>query len=130
MTEPGPAAPSLAVWAVRLWMASGVLFLASAAWFLIIGIGSTNALGIGLGVVSAGVGVGMLLLTRRTGSGDPRWRSVLAVLSLTVSVLGMLMAALFLDPFLLISGIVGLVGSMMAYRPAAEPWFTRGGVGG
>ncbi len=130
MTEPESGTPKMALWARRLWFASGVLFLATAAWFLVIGIANISAFGIGLGLVSAAVGVAMLLLIRRADTGDARWRSALAVLSLTVTVLGMLIAALFLDPFVLLSGLVGLAGSMMAYRPAAEPWFTRGGVSG
>lgn len=128
MTTPGPAAPKQATWAVRLWNAGGVLFILSAVIYF--AFGDARALPVGLGIISAAVGIGLVVLARRASGGDARWRSTVAVLTLTATVLGMLVAALTTVPFVLISGLVAIAGSMLAYRPAAEPWFTRGGVGG
>ncbi|MGJ0117970.1 hypothetical protein ACQ7HM_02085 [Williamsia sp. MIQD14] len=130
MSAGGVAVPTMAVWAARLWLASAVLFGVSAVWFLWIGIGSGSAFGIGLGVISIAIAAAVYILGRRAATPDARWRSTVSVLTLVVTMAGMLVAVLFFDPFLLVSGLVGLVGSMMAYRPAAEKWFTGGAIGG
>ncbi|MGU3291929.1 hypothetical protein [Williamsia sp. M5A3_1d] len=130
MSAGGGVVPPMAVWAARLWLASAVLFGASAVWFLLIGIGSGSAFGIGLGVISIAIAAAVFVLGRRAATPDARWRSTVSVLTLVVTMAGMLVAVLFFDPFLLVSGLVGLVGSMMAYRPAAEKWFTGGPIGG
>jgi hypothetical protein len=118
--------PKQALWAMRLWLASGVLLLVTAVYSLIVGIAAGSAFVIGLAVVCVIAGVVTIALGRRAGAGDPRWRSSVAVLTLVVTVLGMLLAVLLGIPFVLLCGLVGLVGSMLAYRPAAEPWFERG----
>ncbi|GAA1884834.1 hypothetical protein LX12_003036 [Williamsia serinedens] len=121
-----PSTPKQALWAMRLWMASGVLLLVTAVYSLVVGIAAGSAFPIGLAVVCVIAGAVTLVLRRRAGAGDPRWRSSVAVLTLVVTVLGMLLAVLLGIPFVLLCGLVGLVGSMLAYRPAAEPWFERG----
>ncbi len=128
MIRSDPVTPKQAIWAVRLWTVSGAFFLVSAAILFVVGYSSTFA--IGVGVLSAAVGVAVFVLSRRASTGDPRWRSTIAVFTLTVTVIGMLLSVVSSNPLLLISGLIGLVGSMLAYRPSAEPWFTRGGVGG
>lgn len=120
------ATPKQALWAMRLWLASGVLLLVTAVYSLIVGIAAGSAFPIGLAVVCLIAGVVTIVLRRRAGVGDPRWRSSVAVLTLVVTVLGMLLAVLLGIPFVLLCGLVGLIGSMLAYRPAAEPWFARG----
>ncbi|MGZ8177034.1 hypothetical protein ACXVUM_03820 [Williamsia sp. SKLECPSW1] len=115
--------PKQAKWAARLWIASGVLLGLTAVYALIVGILAVRAFPIGLAVICAGVGIATVVLGRRAGAGDPRWRSSVAVLTLVVTVLGMLMAVLYGLPFILLAGLVGLVGSMLSYRPGAEPWF-------
>ena len=120
------ATPKQARWAMRLWLASGVLLLVTAVYSLIVGIAAGSAFPIGLAVVCLIAGVVTIVLGRRAGAGDPRWRSSVAVLTLVVTVLGMLLAVLLGIPFVLLCGLVGLVGSLLAYRPAAEPWFERG----
>jgi hypothetical protein len=118
--------PKQALWARRLWLASGVLLLVTAVYSLIVGIAAGSAFVIGLAVVCVIAGVTTTVLGRRAGAGDPRWRSSVAVLTLVVAILGMLLAVLLGIPFVLLCGLIGLVGSMLSYRPAAEPWFERG----
>ncbi|GAA2064052.1 hypothetical protein [Williamsia deligens] len=124
MTAPA-STPRQALWAGRLWLASGVVLVVTAIWALVVGILNTSAFFVGIAVVSVAAGAATVVLGRRAGLGDPRWRSTVAVLTLVVTILGMLLAVLLGIPFVLIGGLLGLVGSMLAYRPAAEPWFTE-----
>ncbi|MBT0565975.1 hypothetical protein [Williamsia sp. CHRR-6] len=130
-SNPDPViAPSLATWSLRLWFASGALFAVTGAIIAVAAAFAGAAFGIGVGTLSVLIGVGIGVLARRVAQReDPRWRSALAMLTLIATVLGMLLSVLAINPIMLICGLIGLVASMMAYRPEPDAWFSRRTVG-
>jgi hypothetical protein len=121
--------PNLVTWAYRLWLASGTgiaaLGIAGAiAGFLVDG--STLA-PVGIGVLLTAVGVAFVLMGSRAFVGDARWRSSLAALTLVVVVMLLLFSLMFMSPWfaiVLLVAIAGLFGSLLAYRPESEQWYT------
>ncbi|MGV9713305.1 hypothetical protein ACWDTI_21870 [Gordonia sp. NPDC003424] len=119
--------PKLVVWAYRCWVASGALLVVLGILFIVLGITTTGpTLGpVGVGVVVAAIGAAYILIGSKAFAGDARWRSSLAALTLVVVV--MLLIVSFGFRFLsigLLVALVGLFGSLLAYRPEAEAWYT------
>ncbi|UPG69152.1 hypothetical protein [Gordonia hongkongensis] len=128
MTSPDPALrPTLVVWAYRCWLVSGVLLVALGALVIVVSaVSDTGTVTSGvLGAMVAVVGVGYILLGSKAYTGDVRWRSSLAALTLVVvAMLLFLSLGMNFFAFPLLAGLVGLFGSLLAYRPPAEAWYT------
>ncbi|MFE0747800.1 hypothetical protein [Gordonia sp. NPDC058843] len=128
MTSPDPALrPKLVVWAYRCWLTSGALLIALGALVVVVSaVGDSGTVTSGvLGAMVAVVGVAYILLGSKAFTGDARWRSSLAALTLVVvAMLLFLSLGMNFFAFPLLAGIVGLFGSLLAYRPPAEAWFT------
>nr|EMP11649.2 hypothetical protein ISGA_1616 [Gordonia sp. NB41Y] len=128
VNRPDPARrPSLVVWAYRCWVTSGALLILLGIGFVLLGVFASGATlaPVGIGVLVAAVGAAIALMGTKAYTGDERWRSSLAALTL-VSV-AMLLILSFLAMFLafaLLAAIVGLFGSLLAYRPESDAWFT------
>lgn len=128
MTNPDPAQrPKLVVWAYRCWVTGGALLVLLGVGFVILGaVSSMSTLGpVAVGVLVAIVGVADILMGSKAFVGDAHWRSSLAALTLVV--VAMLLVISFLAPllaFALLAGIIALFGSLLAYRPESESWYT------
>jgi hypothetical protein len=128
VTKPDPAQrPNIVVWAYRCWLVAGGLLAALGVAYILLGIFVTveTLIPVGIGVLVAAVGVAYILLGSKTYTGDERWRSSLAALTLVVVI--MLLVLSFLAPLLavaLLVAIIALFGSLLAYRPEADTWFT------
>lgn len=128
MTKPDPAnRPSVVVWAYRCWVVSGALLMALGAVYVVIGVVATGQTlaPVGIGILVAALGVAYVFLGTKTYPGDERWRSSLAALTLVAVI--MLLILTFLAPllaFALLAGIIGLFGSLLAYRPESDAWFS------
>ncbi|MFW0785999.1 hypothetical protein AAFP35_15915 [Gordonia sp. CPCC 206044] len=128
MVSPDPAQrPKLVVWAYRCWTASGVLLVALGVLFIVLGLVlSGSTLGpVGVGFIVAVVGAAYILLGSKSFVGDARWRSSLAALTLVVVI--MLLICSFFIPILalaLLVSLIGLLGSLLAFRPESETWYT------
>ncbi|ROZ98823.1 hypothetical protein [Gordonia sp. OPL2] len=127
MVSPDPAQrPKQVVWAYRCWTVSGGLLAALGVLFIVIGIVSSGPtlLPIGIGVIVGIIGVAYILLGSKAFVGDVRWRSSLAALTLVMVILLLVVSfGLPVLAFALLAAIVGLFGSMMAYRPEADTWY-------
>lgn len=127
VTKPDPAdRPSLVVWAYRCWVASGTLLVALGVLYMVIGAltSGERLLGVGVGAIVLAVGVAFILLGTKAYTGDDRWRSSLAALTLVVTII--LLVLSFGVPtlaFALVAAIIGLLGSLLAYRPEPESWY-------
>ncbi|GAC68003.1 hypothetical protein [Gordonia soli] len=127
---PDPAGrPDQVVWAHRCWTAAGALLVVLglielvAAFF----VKSAPLSLAGLGVLMAAVGVAYVLIGSKAYLGDVRWRSSLAALTLVVVAMLLILALGFQSPYLavaLLVALIGLFGSLLAYRPESEKWFT------
>lgn len=128
MTTPDPAQrPSLVSWAYRCWVVSGVLLAALGVLFVITGALASDAtlLPVGVGVIIVAVGVAYVLLGTKAYTGDARWRSSLAALTLVVVVILLFLSFGVMSlAFALLAAIIGLFGSLLAYRPESELWYT------
>lgn len=125
------ARPPQVLWALRLWVSSGALLVAlgvvtAVAPFLSDDVSHDY---IGIGAVMAVVGAGYCVGARRLAIGhDLRVRSSLAVTTLVVVVLLLMATLLSLGPVFavtLVVALLGLFGSLLAYRPDAEAWFSK-----
>lgn len=131
MTKPDRSRrPKLVTWAYRCWMAAGVLLV-------VLGIvgevgvvldvsGASILAPMALNVVVIAVGVAILMMGTKAYLGDLRWRSSLAALTLVVVAMLLLLSIGFGAPLLavqLLAAIVGLFGSLLAYRPVSDAWF-------
>ncbi|MGV9479908.1 hypothetical protein [Gordonia aichiensis] len=119
----------MVTWAYRCWIASGVLLGVLGAVDIVAGIFGTGPtlLPIGIGIIVIAVGVAYVLLGSKAYVGDARWRSSLAALTLVVVI--MLVFLSFGYPalaFTLLAAVIGLFGSLLAYRPEADTWFNAG----
>lgn len=116
--------PKLVRWAYRLWLAAaGVVAVVGVLTIAV----NQDAVSVLFGIFFILVGVGVGLLAQRAYSGDPRWRSSLSVLLLVLTALSLFGSVVF-GPVLalvLFGCVIGLAGSMAAYRPASEPWFVE-----
>lgn len=130
MTSPDPAQrPKLVVWAYRCWLASGVLMALLGALVVVVSVfddSGTVASG-ALGVLVLIVGLAYILLGSKAFTGDVRWRSSLSALTLVVVAMLLFLSVGLRSPLFaltLLAGVIGLFGSLLAYRPESEFWFT------
>jgi uncharacterized membrane protein HdeD (DUF308 family) len=130
VTSPDPAQrPKLVVWAYRCWLVSGSLLVALGALVIVLSAlddSGTVASGV-LGAMVAVVGVAFILLGSKAFTGDARWRSSLSALTLVVVAMLLFLSVGLGSPVFalaLIAGIIGLFGSLLAYRPPSETWYT------
>ncbi|MGP3705953.1 hypothetical protein [Gordonia paraffinivorans] len=130
MTSPDPAQrPKLVVWAYRCWLASGVLMVLLGALVVVVSVfddSGTVASG-ALGVLVLIVGLAYILLGSKAFTGDVRWRSSLSALTLVVVAMLLFLSVGLGSPLFaltLLAGVIGLLGSLLAYRPESEFWFT------
>ncbi|SKX54797.1 Uncharacterised protein [Mycobacteroides abscessus subsp. abscessus] len=119
----------MVTWAYRCWIASGVLLGLLGVVYILAGIfaDGPTLLPIGIGIIVIAVGGAYGLLGSKAYVGDARWRSSLAALTLVVVI--MLVFLSFGDPalaFTLLAAVIGLLGSLFAYRPEADAWFNAG----
>jgi hypothetical protein len=108
-------------------MAAGVLLAVYGLAIIIVSLVASGAGFVVFGVFFAAIGAGLIVLARKAFPGDPRWRSALAVFTLMLVALGVLASLLVAQVAAapLLFSLFALVGSMMAYRPSAEPWFAE-----
>ncbi|MYR08507.1 hypothetical protein GTV32_20335 [Gordonia sp. SID5947] len=127
MVSPDPAQrPKLVVWAYRCWTISGGLLAALGVLFIVLGIVSSGPtlLPIGVGVIVVIIGVCYILIGSKAFVGDARWRSSLSALTLVVVIMLLIVSfGLPILAFALVAALVGLFGSLLAYRPEAESWY-------
>ncbi|MCR5977767.1 hypothetical protein GDN83_08440 [Gordonia jinghuaiqii] len=130
MTSPDPEQrPKLVVWAYRCWLASGALLVLLGALVVILSAvadSGTVASGV-LGVMVIVVGVAYVLLGSKAFTGDVRWRSSLSALTLVVVAMLLFLSVGLGSPLFalaLIAALIGLFGSLLAYRPDPETWYT------
>lgn len=120
--------PTLVGWALRLWMISGALLVALGILTII-----DHSVSVGLefgplaiGVLIVIVGVAYFLLGAKTYRGELQWRSSLSALTCVIVALLLPLTIGFQSPGLAIVlavAVIGLVGSLLAYRPASDAWF-------
>ncbi|MFT3716832.1 MAG: hypothetical protein QM774_13080 [Gordonia sp. (in: high G+C Gram-positive bacteria)] len=126
--RPDPATrPPTVTWALRLWLISGGLLI-------VLGVASiiTNIVGSGwdFGVVAvailvAVVGLAYVLLARKAYC-EPQWRGALAALTIVAVAMLLVLTVGFQAAGLavvLFAAVIGLFGSILAYRPDADAWF-------
>ncbi|GAA3951234.1 hypothetical protein [Gordonia caeni] len=125
---PDPATrPKTVRWALRLWLVSGVLLVALGVVSII-----TTLLGagwhldvLGIGVLVIILGLCYLMLSRKACL-VPQWRGSLAALSGVSVVMLLVLTIGFQSPGLagvLAAAVIGLGGTILAYRPTADAWF-------
>ncbi|MCF8604771.1 hypothetical protein L5I01_15545 [Gordonia sp. HY442] len=120
--------PSLVGWALRLWMISGALLIALGVLTII-----DHSVNVGLefgplaiGVLIVLIGVAYFLLGAKTYRGELQWRSSLSALTCVIVALLLPLTIGFQSPGLaivLVVAVIGLAGSVLAYRPASDAWF-------
>lgn len=120
--------PAQVVWALRLWMLSGALLLALGVLGII---ADSINLGLDFGVLAVDflvtvLGVAYFLLGAKTYRGAVQWRSSLSALTCVVVAMLLPLTIGFQSgglALVLASAVVGLFGSVLAYRPRADRWF-------
>lgn len=120
--------PSQVVWAFRLWLTSGALLIALGVLAVV---ADTVNLGLEFGVLAVDclviiLGVGYFLLAAKTYRGAVEWRSSLSALTCVVVAMLLPLTIGFQSGGLavvLASAVIGLFGSLLAYRPLADKWF-------
>lgn len=117
------ARPALVTWSYRLWYVGGALYAVCAIVWFALSVGDHPAAAVPIGLLLLAIGLGVIALARKVSPADTRWRSALAALTLVVTVLSMVGAVAGLGPLFVIAAVIGLIGSICAYRPAAEEWF-------
>ncbi len=130
MTSPDPAQrPKLVVWAYRCWVVSGALLAVLGVLVVILSaIDDSGSMSSAmLGVLVLIVGVAYILLGSKAFTGDARWRSSLSALTLVVVAMLLFLSVGLGSPVFalaLLAAIIGLFGSLLAYRPDSETWYT------
>lgn len=120
--------PSLVVWALRLWMISGALLIALGVLTVIdrwVSVGLEFG-PLAIGVLIALVGVAYFMLGAKTYRGELQWRSSLSALTCVIVALLLPLTIGFQSSGLavvLAVAVIGLAGSVLAYRPASDAWF-------
>ncbi|QRY61768.1 hypothetical protein JVX90_15340 [Gordonia sp. PDNC005] len=120
--------PTLVVWAMRLWMISGALLIALGVLTVV---DQSVNVGLEFGPLAIGVliillGVAYLLLGAKTYRGELQWRSSLSALTCVVVAMLLPLTIGFQSGGLavvLACAVIGLAGSLLAYRPRADKWF-------
>lgn len=127
--RPDPAArPTQVMWALRLWLISGALLIALGVWGVVATMLDT---GWDFGVIAVAVlfivvGAAYIVLSRNACT-IVQWRGALAALTCVVVAMLLVLTIGFADASLalvLAASVVGLFGSLLAYRPEADAWFT------
>ncbi|GED99667.1 hypothetical protein nbrc107696_01140 [Gordonia spumicola] len=120
--------PALVVWAMRLWMLSGALLIALGVLGIVdqsVNVGLEFG-PLALGVLVVVLGVAYLLLGAKTYRGELQWRSSLSALTCVVVAMLLPLTIGFQSSGLavvLACAVVGLAGSLLAYRPQSDKWF-------
>lgn len=120
--------PKLVVWAYRCWAASGAVLIALGVLAIVLGFVSSGSTWgpVGIGVIIAAVGVAYILMGSKAFTGDARWRSSLAALTLVVVIMLVIIAFVYpVFAIALLVALIGLVGSLLAFRPVAEDWYSE-----
>ncbi|MGV9825887.1 hypothetical protein [Gordonia sp. NPDC003429] len=129
MILPDPAKrPMLVVWAYRCWLISAVLLGLLGVGYILIGIFADGAtlVPVGLGAFVLAIGVAVAMMGTKSYTGDVRWRSSLAALTLVATLMLVFISLVWnVMAFALLAAVVGLVGSLLAYRPESETWYTE-----
>jgi hypothetical protein len=120
--------PTLVVWAMRLWMISGALLIALGVLTVV---DQSVNVGLEFGPLAIGVliillGVAYLLLGAKTYRGELQWRSSLSALTCVVVAMLLPLTIGFQSGGLAVAlacAVIGLAGSLLAYRPRADKWF-------
>ncbi len=120
--------PTLVVWAMRLWMISGALLIALGVLTVV---DQFANVGLKFGPLATGVliillGVAYLLLGAKTYRGELQWRSSLSALTCVVVAMLLPLTIGFQSSGLavvLACAVIGLAGSLLAYRPKSDQWF-------
>lgn len=119
--------PKLVVWAYRCWVVSGGLLIALGVLSIVLGVvtsGPTLA-PVGIGVIIGAVGTAYVLMGSKAFTGDARWRSSLAALTLVAVVMLVIVSFVYaIFAFALLSALIGLIGSLLAFRPDSEAWYS------
>lgn len=128
MTKPDPAQrPRVVVWAYRCWLLAGALLVILGVVYAVLAVivPGPTLLPVGIGVLIAAIGAAEAFIGTKAYTGDERWRSSLAALTLVAVI--MLLILSFLESllaFALLAAVIGLFGSLLAYRPEGDAWFT------
>jgi len=129
VNKPDPAnRPTQVMWALRLWLISGALLIALGVWGVVATMLDT---GWDFGVIAVAVlfivvGAAYIVLSRNACT-IVQWRGALAALTCVVVAMLLVLTIGFADASLalvLAASVVGLFGSLLAYRPEADAWFT------
>lgn len=128
MSSPDPATrPRVLVWAHRCWLLSGALLVLLGIAFVVLGfvIDGSTIEPVGIGLLTALVGAAYLLMSTRVFAGDLRWRSSLAALTLVAVIMLLIVSFVWnVVALALLAAIIGLFGSLLAFRPESDAWFT------
>ncbi|GAA4744516.1 hypothetical protein MUG78_03660 [Gordonia alkaliphila] len=127
--HPDPATrPTQVRWAFRLWLGSGVLLVALGVYLLIASLFETawhlDRLAVEVLVII--LGLAYISLARKACMGA-QWRGSLAALTSVVAVMLLVLTVGFQSGLLaavFAASVVGLAATILAYRPAADAWFT------
>lgn len=114
------------MWAYRCWLIAATLLVVVGVLFVVLGIVLTGPTlnPVSIGVLIIIIGVVYALMGSKAYSGDIRWRSSLAALTLVVVLLLVFVSFfMFALAVALLAAVVGLSGSLLAYRPDSEAWF-------
>ncbi|QUD85779.1 hypothetical protein J8M97_18805 [Gordonia polyisoprenivorans] len=115
------------VWAYRCWLSAGALLVILGVVYAVLAVivPGPTLLPVGIGVLIAAIGAAEAFIGTKAYTGDERWRSSLAALTLVAVI--MLLILSFLESllaFALLAAVIGLFGSLLAYRPEGDAWFT------
>lgn len=122
--------PPQVLWALRLWVTSGLLLAVLGGLTVIVVLVRSGEIDtVGVGALLCAIGIGYCLAARKLAAAhDLRVRSALAVTTLVVVVLLLMASLLSHDPsyaITLVIALLGLFGSLLAYRPDSEAWFAQ-----
>ena len=127
--RPDPATrPNTVTWALRLWLISGALLVVIGVTTLVLSLfdGGWDMGVIAVEFMVTAVGLAYVALARRAFC-EPQWRGALAALTVVAVAMLLILAVGFRSPGLavvLAAAVIGLFGSLFAYRPDADAWFT------
>lgn len=126
--KPDPAIrPNTVRWALRLWLTSGFLIAALGVVFIVLSLLETgwHLDRIAVAVLVLAVGLAYISLARKAYC-VPQWRGSLAALTVVAVIMLLVLTIGFQSPALaliLFAAVIGLAGSILAYRPDADAWF-------
>ncbi|RPA65946.1 hypothetical protein EF294_02310 [Gordonia oryzae] len=115
------------VWAYRCWLLAGALLMILGIGYVVLAVitPGPTLLPVGIGVLIAAIGAAEAFIGTKAYTGDERWRSSLAALTLVAVIMLLILSfAASLLACALLAAIIGLFGSLLAYRPEGDAWFT------